>query len=523
VRLSATGQVMAKKATGGEVEWIDGVATTRVRVQGKRETFKLSSSKDEAQANERRSQLVELEKRMRGVDREIALAALRRVASATAGQTLRVACTLVDKLIGGWRPVASDCMTLGALADLWLSGELARRFPGDVRVKQSTGPARANLAKYILPTLGNVPVDAITAESCDAVKHSLGHLRSNSRRQVLAPLKVLLDYAVQPLRLIERSPLPPKWLPKEGDTRSLCWIYPSEDAQLMACTAVPLWFRVLVGYLIREGGRVNEPCSQSISQFDFSDGRNTATLEKRQTKTRKRRMWQLEAGTARALQRWIALRGADSSAYMFVNADGRKVNTKTIKLPELLRASLKRAGVARAELFANTDDERNVCVHDTRRSFVTVKLALGLSEGWISARTGHLTSSELRGYQEAARSFAELKAGDFLPLDVAIPELRADLVSDQPLTSVSAKPAQSFESPHSIVKCSEPSQVCDTAESALISRIADRAIAALRDTAGQSAALEAVCIPPAAWDALVARLTASVVAELRTDGVRSAR
>jgi integrase len=497
------------------IVWVGGVAQCRIRVQGERQTFHFPSAKDDAQALERRTQIVELEKRMRGVDSHLAIAALRRVSSAPAGQTLRAACTLVDKLIGGWRPAASECMTLGELAAKWLSGELARTYPGDVRVKQSVGPARANLEKYILPTLGNVPVDAITVDACDTIKHSLGHLRANSRRQVLAPLKVLLDYAVQPLRLIERSPLPAKWLPKEGDTRTLRWLYPSEDAQLMACTEVPLWFRILVGYLIREGGRVNEPLAQSIGQFDFSSARNTSSLTKAQTKTRRARMWRMEPGTARALVRWIALRGVDANDYMFVNESGRKVNTKTIKLPELLRRSLKRAGVTRAELYAYGAEERAICIHDLRRSFVTVKLALGWSESEIASRTGHLTSSELNGYREAARTFAELDAGDFLPLDVAIPELRCALVSDdQPLTSVSAKSAQPQESLHSIVKGGGCLEACGTIENQVVSRAGDPAMSASRDSAGQDLVAAAARI--AELEGKLAALMGALGGALRT-------
>lgn len=509
---------MAIKATGTEIEWIDGVATTRIRIAGKRETFKLASAKNDEQALARREQIVQLEKRMRGVEREIALAALRRVANAGGDQKLRAVCALVDRLIGGWRPTASDSMTLGELAELWLSGELARRYPGDVRVKQSTGPARANLAKYVLPTLGAVPVDSITVEACDAVKYALGHLRANSRRQVLAPLKVLLDYAVHPLRLIERSPLPSKWLPKEGETRTLRWLYPSEDAQLMKCTDVPLWFRVLVGYLIREGGRVNEPLAQSIGYFDFADGRNTSSLPKHLTKTRRARMWRLEAGTARALQRWVALRGAGSLDYMFVNANGRKVNTKTVQLPDLLRTGLRKAGVARAELFAYGPEERAMCIHDLRRSFVTVKLALGWSESEIAARTGHLTSSELNGYREDARTFAELEAGDFLPLDVAIPELRCALVSDdQPVTSAAANVLKPLESLHSMVEPAGTSQALGTTQNVVISHGGGTPCNDISGVAGHSAAVPdaASAARIVALEAKLATLTAALGGVLR--------
>jgi hypothetical protein len=63
-------------------------------------------------------------------------------------------------------------------------------------------------------------------------------------------------------------------------------------------------------------------------------------------------------------------------------------------------------------------------VHDLRGSFVTVNLANGKSEAWMSDRTGHLKRDD-QSVQRTARTFAELKAGDFAQLDAAIPELAA--------------------------------------------------------------------------------------------------
>jgi hypothetical protein len=62
-------------------------------------------------------------------------------------------------------------------------------------------------------------------------------------------------------------------------------------------------------------------------------------------------------------------------------------------------------------------------VHDLRGTFVTVSLANGKSESWISDRTGHRSSVMIARYKRTARTFSELHTGNFAPLDSAIPEL----------------------------------------------------------------------------------------------------
>ena len=63
--------------------------------------------------------------------------------------------------------------------------------------------------------------------------------------------------------------------------------------------------------------------------------------------------------------------------------------------------------------------------YDLRATFVTLSLANGKSEAWVSARTGHRSSDMINRYRRIAQSVAELSLGELRPLDEAIPELRA--------------------------------------------------------------------------------------------------
>ena len=57
------------------------------------------------------------------------------------------------------------------------------------------------------------------------------------------------------------------------------------------------------------------------------------------------------------------------------------------RLAEMHRVHLAAAGVDRAELFESSSSRRPIRFHDTRATFVTVALAVGRTEAWVSART----------------------------------------------------------------------------------------------------------------------------------------
>lgn len=56
-------------------------------------------------------------------------------------------------------------------------------------------------------------------------------------------------------------------------------------------------------------------------------------------------------------------------------------------------------------------------------TFVTLSLAAGKSEAWVSDRTGHKSSIMINKYRRAARSASEFGLGELAPLDLALPEL----------------------------------------------------------------------------------------------------
>ena len=89
----------------------------------------------------------------------------------------------------------------------------------------------------------------------------------------------------------------------------------------------------------------------------------------------------------------------------------------------LLREGITLAGVTRPELTVPKPGRLLLRVHDLRGSFVTLALATGRTEAWVTDRTGHRSSQMIYLYKRASRTAAELGLGWFAPLDEAIPEL----------------------------------------------------------------------------------------------------
>jgi integrase len=320
-----------------------------------------------------------------------------------------------------------DSLTFEQFASLWTSGKLAARYPDHVKTKRTAKHDGQRLKLYVYPVIGAEPLSSFEGrhglELVEKVQAALPPVSRTfsraSRRQVLQAVHRVLVLAVYPAKIISASPLPKGFLPKPDSNKAKTYLYPDEDAKLMACKAVPLETRLCFGLLIREGFRVSELLGLTWSNVDVDRG--VVYLD--ENKTDDPRSWVLDAGVAEALRRWkkhFAWRPSPSSPVLRV-WDGDKVDR--YGLAESLRDALETAGVDRPQVFERTDTRMPLRAHDLRASFVTVNLALGKSEAWITDRTGHRSSQMIYRYKRQARTHAELNLGGFVPLDEALPEL----------------------------------------------------------------------------------------------------
>jgi integrase len=299
---------------------------------------------------------------------------------------------------------AGPALTFAELGQKWTDHEIADAYPDHVKRKATAGKDAERLA-VLNKTIGRVPVTAFTLADAELAMRALPRdLSSATRRQYAQIIARLLALAVYPLKLRPSSPLPRGFLPKVTRSKATAWLYPAEDARLLACVDVPLVRRVLYGFLAREGCRCGEALALTWADLDLDRG----VIRLDENKTDDPRAWALGDGVAGALGR---LAGATDLVFAVPN-DGH--------LAEAFRADLALAGIDRAELFERTKSRQPIRLHDLRATFVTLALAAGRSETWVSDRTGHRSSVMIANYRRAARTASELGLGELDPLEQAV-------------------------------------------------------------------------------------------------------
>jgi integrase len=423
---------MPRQATGNTYE-SRGRWYARVTVAtGKRQSFALSTCDNKTAADARASVLASVAASLRGkvgageVSADLAQRLLERAASAPEGKALVAVQKTAEALARGEkREAPAAAVTFRDVAERWLSGDLAREYPDRVQAPARPDNLRGVLENHVYSRgVGDIPIAIVTLDHAeDVMRHIPAKREIATRRRIAQTMHRVLALAVFPLRLVPANPLPKGFLPKVGEGRAKAWLYPAEDARLLACADVPLPWRLFYGFLDREGCRANEAIRFDLADVDLDHG----AIRLDENKTDDPRAWALDPGVVRALRASIALReeaaGAPlpPSAPLFVRANGRRIHPHA--LAEQYRAHLRAAGVDRAELFETTDARRRIRLHDCRATFVTLALANGKTETWVADRTGHRSSDMINRYRRTARTAAELRLGDLAPLDTAIPEL----------------------------------------------------------------------------------------------------
>ncbi len=245
-------------------------------------------------------------------------------------------------------------------------------------------------------------------------------------KEMLQLVRSCLDFAVEE-ELLPRNVARDVKAPR-GHKRhkAKTFLRPEHDTQLLRCADVPLCLRLMYGFLAREGMRISEAFALERSDLDLDAG--TVNLD--ENKTDDPRSWKLDLGVVRALRAWLKLpRKAGDGDRLFVNTQGLPWSS----LPKVsdFHQHLRAAGVEFAEYFETTPARLHLRIHDLRATFVTLALAAGESETWVTDRTGHRSHAMVQAYRRRARMAAELRLGKLAPLDHAIPELRAH-VEPQP-------------------------------------------------------------------------------------------
>ncbi len=430
---------MPREATGELRPVADGFAA-RITIEGRRrQDFFLPTCATEAEAEARCRGLAGIAARLRQAGKASEIVSyLEMGAKARAGRPWETILAVVaDECAGKLRGAqALAPTTFEAWAKDWTSGELARKHPDHVREKSSAGRDEELLRLYILPHVRDVLVSEFALAHAELVMASMPSadprrpdkpLRPGTRRHVAQVMARLMRLAVYPGKLRTSSPIPPGWLPRSGEPLAKECLYPDEDALLLcgksverdhwgrAKQDVPVLRRLAYGFLAREGMRTSEMAGLRWRDVDLERGR--VSLD--QNKTDDPRDWDLRPDVVEALARWKATQTETEADDHVFAEDGIPLNV--MHLAALLQSDLRRVGVSRPQLFERSKVRRPIRAHDLRATFVTISLATGKTETWISDRTGHRSHEMIEAYRRKARTW---NLGELGPLHELIPELR---------------------------------------------------------------------------------------------------
>lgn len=403
----------------GSRRWVGGLAEVRLAFAGKKETIKLPHCRDDDSAAARQEILAAVAKLFRDSGKEdaVSLALLRQLGRLQDGEQL-IAGVRVSQAHASGQTVraevgASRTPTFREVCERWTSGDLAERWPDHVKAIDHQENEKRSRYLYGVELgphrFGDVPVDEIDLDVADQVMARLpATARSPSTRrhygQIIAKVMAMAAY---PLRLIPSSPIPRQWLPKVGQRPGYPFLYPDEDAQLLGCAKVPLEWRLLWGFLAREGCRVSE--AGRLAWHDFDLRRGILSLDR--NKTKDPRSWVLDNGVVTTLADEKKRRRPDEADPVFPNLPNKHQHHA-----DVFRAHLLVAGVDRRELHQPGANTRSVRAHDLRATFITLALANGRSEAWVMARTGHRSSSMLNKYRRPAMLASEATLGELQPM-----------------------------------------------------------------------------------------------------------
>jgi integrase len=299
------------------------------------------------------------------------------------------------------------------VAELWLGGDLRKRFPDKVRSlnAKSVKDNRSRLEEYIYPQLDTLVMADFKKLHGNSVMAMIpDDVGPVYRRHIAQTMRKVVQYAVEPLGLLEFNPLPRGFLPLIPKGKAKAYLFPDEDAKLVSSKALPLVRRLFWGILNREGFRLTEGLTLDWADVDMDHG--VINLDK--NKTSNPRAWK---GAVDSMAAFALLK---SLGHTRPFAELGTLHHAA----EALREDLTAAGVNRHALHHSSENRTHIRAHDLRATFTTISIANGKTENWIALRTGHTTHAMIEKYRRAAATIAELDLGPLKDMREVVPELR---------------------------------------------------------------------------------------------------
>jgi integrase len=309
-------------------------------------------------------------------------------------------------------------------------GEYAKRWHDwrEARGLSCVKDDRARMTNHVLSEIGGLDVRAVTRRDLEKLVEHLdscitkktlgwkvaGMAWSNVRRMFTDACSAKkLD-----LRVRDDNPALNVQAPERGLRKEKQYLWPSEFLSLVTCPDVPVRWRRLFAiacYTYMRAGEI-----QALTWADVSF--DNATIHIHQSVDRVRKVGKVKS-TKTGVSRRIPL---EPELYPLLRAlhdqvDGKGSVIRKMPSPGMLsrklRAYLEKAGVERAELFAEDDETRKaITFHDLRATGITWCAARGDDPLRIKQRAGHSSFSTTEGYIREAENLGASFGTVFPPL-----------------------------------------------------------------------------------------------------------
>lgn len=290
----------------------------------------------------------------------------------------------------------------------------------------------ATLGRWILPTLGERPMAAVTRADLEGV---VDHLDATVRAGKLSwktavnvwglTRKLFGDAAASKraaLRILTANPARDVAGPDRGREKQKQFLWPSEVTALLTCSAVPLaWRRVyaVAVYLGARAGEINALRARDVDRVRWVVSIAEAMSTRGSPAKSARRAPKTQAGTrsfsvepaARPLLEALCAEAATPDARLLrpFRTDGPDGATR------YLQRHLRAAGVTREELLTTTATRKRVTFHDLRATFCTWSAIRGDEPVRIMHRAGHEDLDTTMGYVRAAEVLDRDAVGEVFP------------------------------------------------------------------------------------------------------------
>jgi integrase len=244
-----------------------------------------------------------------------------------------------------------------------------------------------------------------------------GHAKRGTSRLTSRLGLAMVDAKRRDLRVREDNPALRVAAPERGEVRAKSYLYPSEFRSLVECKGIDVAFRTLYAVAVYTYARAGELEALTWDDVDLEHGVihitkaiNRDSGEVQSTKSGITRRIPIEPELRPLLLRLKAERK---------EAKGRRV----LWMPDnedravMLRSHLRdKAGVKRAELFADDAHRKHVTFHDLRATGITWAAVRGDDPLRIKQRAGHSSFSTTEIYIREAENLCDGFGEPFPPL-----------------------------------------------------------------------------------------------------------